>query len=173
MNKEIMIRTSKFPFIFWSFNKAYKCELDWQKLKYKNIEKNTEYNFKPFNKYLFLFLKYIPIILIFYFCFNKNDFAFEKNTIISYIFACVLTTSFIFLENFTRKITNIAILIFVIGIGFYLNNLFLIAYTLKYFLFISLILLFFLDTRFQSFSIISNNKIISHFLINKKILEKE
>ena len=38
MKKTLNIRTTKFPYFFWGFNKAYQCELDFKTRIYKNLE---------------------------------------------------------------------------------------------------------------------------------------
>ena len=82
---KIPIRTTKFPYIFWSFNKAYECELDFQRKLYFNLEAKTNYTFKAFNFYAFLLLKYLPFVFIFYLTFSIYDFYPSKNTISAYI----------------------------------------------------------------------------------------
>ncbi len=140
MNKKLVLRTAKFPYFFWSFNRAYTCELDFENHTYKNLDKKTHYVFRDFNPYVFLSLKYLPILLVFYFCFSMYDFSFNKNTIVAYALAFILTLSVNFLENLARKFTSAMILLLSFGIG--------------------------------PFSLIENNKVISHFLISKEILRE-
>lgn len=172
MNKKLVLRTAKFPYFFWSFNRAYTCELDFANHTYKNLDKKTHYVFRDFNPYVFLSLKYLPILLVFYFCFSMYDFSFNKNTIVAYALAFILTLSVNFLENLARKFTSAIILLLSFGIGFFMENYFLVAYVLKYFLLICVFLIFYLDLGFKPFSLIENNKVISHFLISKEILRE-
>lgn len=172
MNKGLILRTTKFPYFFWGFNKAYTCELDFTNHSYKNLEKGTQYSFKPFNFYTFLALKYLPILIAFYFCFSIYDFNFNKRAIVAYVLAFILALSINFLDNLSRKVTSIAILVLSLLIGIFINDYFLIAYVLKYLLLFSVILIFYLDLHLQPFSLLENNKIISHFLINKTSLKE-
>lgn len=172
MNKGLILRTTKFPYFFWGFNKAYTCELDFTNYSYKNLEKGTQYSFKLFNFYTFLALKYLPILIAFYFCFSIYDFNFNKRAIVAYVLAFILALSINFLDNLSRKVTSIAILVLSLLIGIFINDYFLIAYVLKYLLLFSVILIFYLDLHLQPFSLLENNKIISHFLINKTSLKE-
>lgn len=171
MRKKLTLRTAKFPYFFWGFNKAYICELDFTYHIYKNLDKQTQYAFKAFNPYLFLALKYLPILLIFYFCFSIYDFSLNQNTIIAYALAFILALSVNFLEHLARKFTSIIILMLSCGVGFFIENYFLIAYVLKYFLLICVFLIFYLDLRLKPFSLIEDKKIISHFLVSKELLK--
>ncbi|HEH5091018.1 TPA: hypothetical protein SG772_001626 [Campylobacter coli] len=66
-----------------------------------------------------------------------------------------------------------SILFFGIFASFYTNDYFIIAYALKYFILLSVLLFLYLDTKFEVFSIVKDNeKIISHFLIRKEIFKK-
>ena len=172
MHKELVLRTAKFPYFFWSFNRAYTCELDFTNYTYKNLEKQTHYVFKDFNSYAFLSLKYLPVLLVFYFCFSMYDFSFNQNTIVAYALAFILALSVNFLENLARKLTSTIILIFSFGIGFFMENYFLVAYVLKYFLLLCVFLIFYLDLGLKPFSLIENNKVISHFLLSKEMLRE-
>lgn len=173
------IRTSKFPLIFWSFNKANECELDFknsianfEKLNDKNEKIYTKYSFKKLNKFAFLALKYLPIFLILFFTFNRYDFSFSKVNLISYAVALILTSAVNLLENLTRQITSIAIILFSIILGFYMKDIFLVAYVLKYFLLFSICVMIFIDSRLSAFSLINEKgKILSNFLIPSEFLK--
>ena len=172
MIKNFSIRTSKFPYFFWSFNKAYECELDFYKKIYKNLERHTQYDFCLFNFATFLILKYMPIFCVFVFCFNVYDFKLNINSLMSYILAIMLLFGVNFLENLTRKITIYVVLFLSLIIGYLIQDFFIIAYALKYFLLAQVILLVYIDVKtVQVFSILQNGKTISHFLLDKKLLE--
>lgn len=168
---KLNIRTTKFPYFFWGFNKAYLCELDFKKNLYYNLEANTEYEFKSFNSYIFLFLKFFPLIIVFYLTFSVYDFYPHKNTITAYILALFLSLVINLLENLARKIGIIFLIAFALLLSFLIKDFFLVAYVLKYFILFSVFIIFYLDTKEQAFSIIKNNKVVSHFLISKTFLK--
>ncbi len=168
MEKLLNIRTTKFPYFFWSFNKSLKCKINFSDFIYKNLELNNQFAFKPFNFYLFLILKYAPIFIIFYFVFNQYDFYFNTRNIIAYMLSFILLLSINFLENLLRKVLIIFLFIIGILISFYINDFFLIPYTFKYFILFSIFLLIYIDFKYRIFSIYNEeNKIISHFMIMK------
>lgn len=100
------------------------------------------------------------------------DFSFNQNTIVAYALAFILVLSVNFLENLARKLTSTIILILSFGIGFFMENYFLVAYVLKYFLLLCVFLIFYLDLGLKPFSLIENNKVISHFLLSKEMLRE-
>ncbi|EFW5251558.1 hypothetical protein U0P67_000871 [Campylobacter upsaliensis] len=164
------IRTAKFPYVFWSFNKAYFCELDFKKQSYLNLElENAKtYNFKPFNTYAFLALKYLPLVLVLFFCFTRYDFYLNERNVIAYTLAFLVALSINFLENLLRQVVSVGILICALIIGFIINDIFLLPYVLKYFIFLSIFLLFALDLKQKCFAIYDeNHKLITHFLVPK------
>jgi|GEM_PF-1613785 hypothetical protein len=173
------IRTSKFPLIFWSFNKANECELNFKeniatfiKFSDENEKIYTKYSFKKLNKFAFLTLKYLPIFLILLFAFNRYDFSFSKVNLVAYAVALILASAVNLLENLTRQITIIVIILATIFLGFHLENFFLVAYALKYFLLFSICVMIFVDSRLSAFSIINENgKILSNFLISSEFLK--
>ena len=167
---KILTRTTKFPYFFWSFNRAYESEIDFTHHTYKNLEVKTEYGIKSFNFYLFLLLKYVPILLILFFCITIYDFHLTKKTIMAYALAIMLALSVNFLEHMTRKVVSSAILILSIVAGYFTNDWFLIAYTIKYFLLISIGIILYLDLRLRPYSLIDeNNKVVAHILLDKRI----
>lgn len=170
---KITTRTTKFPYFFWGFNRAYECELDFNKGLYRNLEVKTEYCFKPFNYYTFLLLKYSPILLLFYLTFSIYDFFPNKMTISAYILALFLGLVINFLDNLARKIGVVFLVFLTLFLSFMIENYFLIAYVFKYFIFLSVWIIFYLDLKFVPFSILENNKVICHFLIPKILLSKE
>ncbi|CAD7289539.1 hypothetical protein LMG7974_01616 [Campylobacter majalis] len=164
----MQIRTTKFPYFFWGFNRAYECDLDFEEHIYKNLEVKTEYRFKKINSLLYLIIKYLPIFFIFYFTFNKFDFSFSKTTILSHILAFILVSIVNLLDGLFRQIVSILAIFSSIFFGFYIDEIFLVAYVLKYFLFFSVFIMIFLDTRLQAYSILNDNgKVLSNFTIPK------
>ncbi|HEF8412114.1 TPA: hypothetical protein SGZ87_001651 [Campylobacter jejuni] len=173
MIKTLTIKTTKYPYIFWSFNTGKKCEVDFNNLTYKNLELDNHFKIKKMNFYCFLILKYLPILVIFGISFNIYDFYFSKRTIFAYVLAFLLIISVNFLDNLLRMIAIFSILFFGVFASFYTNDYFIIAYALKYFILLSVLLFLYLDTKFEVFSIVKDNeKIISHFLIRKEIFKK-
>lgn len=170
---KITTRTTKFPYFFWGFNRAYECELDFNKGIYRNLEVKTEYCFKPFNYYIFLFLKFSPIILIFYATFSIYDFFPNKMTISAYTLALFLGLVVNFLDNLARKIGIAFLVILTLFLSFMIKDYFLIAYVFKYFILLSVCIIFYLDLKLTPFSILKENRVVSHFLIPKILLSKE
>lgn len=166
------LRTTKFPYFFWSFNKAYKCQLDFLKGNYENLEKATHYKFKIFNRYAFLAIKYLPIIAILYLCFSIYDFIPTKPLIVAYILALFLTITINLLDNLSRKLGVLGIMLLAIVAGYVLGNYFLVAYVIKYFLLLSLLLMFYLDYGLVPYAIMKDEKIVAHFLIREDKNEK-
>lgn len=173
---KVNLRTTKFPYIFWSFNKAYLCEFNAQKRTYLNLELEgaKSYGIKVFNFYAFLALKYCPIMLILFLCFTKYDFYINQRNIIAYTLAFLMGASVNLLDNLLRQIVILTLLFATLIVGFMINDIFLLPYTLKYFIFISIIVLFSLDLRQMVFSIYDENgKVLAHFLIPKTNLERK
>lgn len=173
---KINLRTTKFPYIFWSFNKAYLCEFDIQRQSYLNLELESakKYKIKSFNLYAFLALKYCPILLIFFLCFTRYDFYANERNIIAYTLAFLIALSVNLLDNILRQIVSFTLLILALIIGFMIDDIFLLPYTLKYFIFLSIFLLFGLDLRQYCFAIYNEKgKVIAHFLVSKNFLKGE
>lgn len=168
--KDLSIRTTKFPYFFWSFNKSYNCRLDFVNGNYENLDKNTHYTFEEMNFFLFLALKYAPILLILCFTFNLGDLPTSKETIVSYMFAVSLVLLINLLDNFLRKIGIVMLLALCIFTSFIIENYYLTAYCLKYFVFLSVVLIFYLDLKTRAFNLIQNDKVVSNFLIHKENL---
>lgn len=166
------LRTTKFPYFFWSFNKAYKCKLDFVKGNYENLEKDTHYKFKIFNRYAFLAIKYLPIVVVLYMCFSIYDFIPTKPLIVAYILALFLTIAINLLDNLSRKLGALGIMVLAVGAGYLLGDYFLVAYVIKYFLFLSLLLMFYLDYGLVPYSIIKDDKVVAHFLMREDKNEK-
>ena len=108
---------------------------------------------------------------MFYLTFSIYDFYPHKNTITAYILALFLSLVINLLENLARKIGIIFLIAFALLLSFLIKDFFLVAYVLKYFILFSVFIIFYLDTKEQAFSIIKNNKVVSHFLISKTFLK--
>lgn len=162
---KFITRFSKFPYIFWSFGKAYECQLKDDLI----ICNNKTYEYKKFSKLYFLTLKYLPIALIFYFIITKYDFSFEIVKIITYLLSMLIFLSFFYLENLFRFISLAILFTFSLVIGFYLESYSLIAYVIKYAIILLSIFMFFVDIKFNCYELILNKKVVSHFLIKDKI----
>ena len=168
MKKTLNIRTTKFPYFFWGFNKAYECELDFEAKTYKNLEVNTSYSFEPLNVYVFLLLKYFPLLFIFYFTFSIWDFAFSKFTLSAYLLAFFLAYVVNCLENLARKAGVAVLIVITLGLSYLIKDYFLLAYVFKYFLLLSVFIIFFLDLKLQPFCLLSGRKVVSCFCLDKK-----
>ncbi|MBX7491218.1 hypothetical protein [Helicobacter turcicus] len=166
------IKTSKFPYFFWGFNKAYPCELDFIRQSYINTEANTKYAFKEMNFYVFLGLKYIPVLFAFYFSFSRYDFAFNKHTLSAYILALFLALMINTLENLARKIGVALLIAFSLLLSYLISDVFLIAYVFKYFLLFSVLILLYLDSKLMPFYLMDKGRIVSNFLIPKELLKQ-
>ena len=166
------IRTTKFPYVFWFFNTSYQCKIDLQNNIYQNLDRSTEYRIKKLNKYVFLFLKYFPIVFLMFFAFNIYDFIPNKQNMIAYGLAFLMVCSINFLEDLMRKSATGALIIIAIALGISTGETFLIcAYLIKYFILLSVILLFAIDCKYNCFCILKNEKTISNFLL-KNIKDK-
>ena len=172
---KLFIRTTKFPYLFWSFNRAFECEIDLKKESYKNLNMDTQYKIKPFNYYMFLLLKYLPLGFLLYFCFSIYDFNFNKLMITSYIFSILLLITINVFDNLTRTLLSVIILAVAGCIGiFTMNEPFIIAYVIKYFIFLSMIIFFILDLKIRPYSLLNeNHRVVSHIMIPKHLVSKE
>lgn len=171
---KVEIKTLKFPYMFWFFNRSYLCEVDFKAKTYSNIECDTKYTIRPLNSYAFLALKYLPLLFVFYFGFSADDFSFNKRIVISYVLAFCLLLNINFLENLARKIGIFAVLCVSIFAGFTLDSVFLIcALSLKYFILLSTFLLAFIDSKCACFELMKDNKVVSHFLVNKNLVREQ
>ena len=103
MEKTILIRPTKFPFIFWAFSKATKANLDTEKeiIKLEGTEK--EFKYELFGKWKFIFLKYSIFLLIFPLVFRINDFSLSLEKIIQYFFALFFSLSILLLRYNSRQ----------------------------------------------------------------------
>lgn len=169
---KLMLRTTKFPYVFWAFNRAYECELSFEKNTYTNLEMKTAYTFKAFNFYLFLILKYFPIFIIFYFTFSIWDFYFSKSTISAYILALFLSCIVNILEHTARKIGVGILIVLTLFLSYFIQDVFLIAYVFKYFILFSVGIILYLDLHLRVYCLLQNNKVVSHFLVPKALLKK-
>lgn len=165
----MQIRTTKFPYFFWGLNKSYKCDLDFSQGIYKNLDVGTQYKFKKLNSFSFLALKYSPILFVFYFTFNRFDFTMNNLTILAYLFALILASAINLFDNLVRQVLSISIILVAVIVGFFIDEIFLVAYVLKYFLLFSVLIMIFVDSRLQAYSILnSNGKVVSNFTILKE-----
>lgn len=172
MEQRLFLRTTKFPYFFWSFNQAYECELNCSNNTYKNIERSTSYYMRPFNPYVFLILKYFPVLFVFYFSFSIYDLPLSKKVVVAYSLAFLLVLGINTLDNLMRMMASLMILLSTLILGFYIEDYFLVAYVLKYFLLLSLLLLFCLDCRLSPYSLLNENKkVVSHVLVPKRAIQ--
>lgn len=173
MENILNVKTTKFPYFFWSFNQSFKCDINFDKLTYKNLEVNFKlYKIKSFNFYLFLTLKYFPIFVVFFIVFNIYDFYLNQRNILAYTLAFCLVLGVNFFENLTRQIMFFLTFCVSCAMAYLIDDFSLPAYTLKYFIFLSVLILLYFDFKFKIFEIVDeNNKAIAHFLISKKYLE--
>lgn len=169
---KVVLRTTKFPFFFWGFNRGYECELDFKNMHYENLESKTNYAFEKFNFYGFLALKYLPILFIFYCTFSRFDFYPSRMNIAAYVLALFLAVIVNLLEQIARKIGVVLLVIFTAILSYFIGEIFLLAYTFKYFLLFSVCIIFYIDLRFMPFSLLKGEKVVANFLLDKELARK-
>jgi hypothetical protein len=158
------MKVTKIPFLFFLTQ-----NINAIKENNKLIIKDKEYTLKSFNKYLFLLIKYVPIIFFFLLIFNEYDFSLSNTKIIQYIGAIT-----IFILSLYNKIGMIisSIIVIVFAVLGLINILptsnFDVAYIVKYFVFLLTIYSFYIDTKKQIFTIFENGKMKSHLIYSRK-----
>ena len=174
---QMQIRYTKFPYVFWTSTKPFESEIDFKNntLKIEGDNYDNYCEFKRMNSCLFLAIKYLPLLLFIMVTFNKYDLSTDINKMISYCLALALIVPMI-LDDFAKKITLAVIGVIAVNASFWLNGFSLIAYALKYFIFVLCVFVFIVDLQFEPFAVLKNNKVVAHFLIKKdktKLLQQE
>lgn len=169
MEKTILIRPTKFPFIFWAFSKATKANLDTEKeiIKLEGTEK--EFKYELFGKWKFIFLKYSIFLLIFPLVFRINDFSLSLEKIIQYFFALFFSLSILLLRYNSRQFALFFIFVLSALVSFWTGDLWLTAYAIKYCIFLMLFIVFVVDTEYYAYSAKFNGKVVFNFLSLKKV----
>ncbi len=106
--------------------------------------------------------------------FSVWDFAFNKFTLSAYVLALFLVCAVNFLENLARKVGIGILIIIALALSFLLKDYFLLAYVFKYFLLLSVCIIFYLDLRLTPFCLLKGNRVVSSFCLDKEsCLENE
>lgn len=144
-----------YPFIFWFMRNV--------DIKLLNntacIINDKQYNYEPFNKYLFLFLKYTFPALVICFIYTKADFMLETKRLIELSLGFYLATT-LALERIL--LFRIGLLIAICVCIFFLDPIisaFIAKYCLTLFIFYS----FMQDLRIKVFTLRDENILVAHF----------
>ena len=170
----MMLRYTKFPYVFWSSTKPLESKIDFTKktICIKDDKgKLNDFTFRKMNFALFLIIKYSPLLLFIGLTFNRYDFSFEANKILSYAFSLMLLIPML-LENLARKILFYSFFIGILFGSFFLGDLSLAAFSLKYFIFLFCIFVFAVDLQYRPFEILKDERVIAHFLVKNNELNE-
>lgn len=170
---ELKLRFTKFKYVFWSFGKNVLCNLDFKENKLAT-EGGNHYNFREMNPIYFFICKYLIIGLFIYVLFNRYDLVINQSRILSYVFGLILTLFVFTSEDIKRQILISLTFVFAVIVSFYLGDITLIGFAIKYFVLFSIIVMLGLDFTYKPYELLDNeDKVVSHFLIQKKILKKD
>lgn len=170
---KLKLRFTKFKYIFWSFGKNVLCDIDFNGNKL-TTEGGNVYHFRNMNPFYFFVCKYLIIGLFIFILFNRYDLSLSQSKILSYAFGLILTLFVFTSEDIKRQILITLTFVFATIVSFYLGDITLIGFAIKYFVLFSILIMFGLDFTYKPYELLDNeNKVITHFLIQKKILKKD
>lgn len=170
---QLKLRFAKFKYIFWSFGKNVLCNLDFKENKL-TTEGGNVYNFREMNPIYFFICKYLIIGLFIFILFNRYDLSMSQNKILSYAFGLILTLFVFTSEDIKRQILIGSTFVFAVIVSFYLGDITLIGFAIKYFVLFSIVVMFGLDFTYKPYELLDDEKkVITHFLIQKNILKKK
>ncbi|WP_235604559.1 hypothetical protein, partial [Campylobacter fetus] len=151
---------TKYPYLFWFLHRE-NVELN---LNVKTVRKSDRiYQIKKINTKLFLFAKYLPIVLFFMYSFNIHDFDITKtNKAMELIIALLLSLVSFFSNTTIKIITSIA---FFATAYYYFSS---VPYIIKYFIAYLAIYSFINDTHKTVYSVLKNNTVAAHFYVVKE-----
>ncbi|TEY00710.1 hypothetical protein [Campylobacter sp. US33a] len=175
------IRFMKFPFFFWANRKSVDCDINFKDMQISFVGSDgliKSYKIQRIKKWQFICLKYFPFFILVAIFFNKYDFGLYTSKILSYIFALIFMLPITLIDNEKiRSMFMVTVILICSAVSIYMNNLNIVSYAIKYFIFIFGFFMLFLDLKNQAFWLIENKKIVSSFVIgnlsNEKILNKE
>ncbi|WP_297731744.1 hypothetical protein [Helicobacter sp. UBA3407] len=73
-----------------------------------------------------------------------------------------------FLENLARKVGIVILVVTALGLSFLIKDYFLLAYVFKYFLLLSVCIIFYLDLRLKPFCLLKGSGVVSGFCLDKE-----
>ena len=161
--KQHRTRFSKFPYIFWAFGKEKNFDVKNGKLKIENNENTFE--FQRLSKGKFYAMKYIIPLMVFAVIFRSYDFYFSDIfRLLSHIFSILLS------KGIARSILLIVGMALVVGICFLILDMPpMISFVVKYVSFYYVFLMMFVDKDYNAYSLIDEGRVVSNFVIHKKI----
>ncbi|RDU61860.1 hypothetical protein [Helicobacter sp. MIT 14-3879] len=151
-----MIKIAQYPFVFWFMRNI---EINFLDDSICTIN-SKQYNYKAFNKYIFLALKYILPTLIIYFIYTKADFSFEIKRLIELFLGLYLAVTLILKRILLFRI---GLLVTICVCILFLEPA-ISAFVAKYFLTIFIFYSFKQDCCVKVFSLSNNNLLITHFI---------
>lgn len=156
-----------FPYVFWLKKTKEEAEL----IDSKSIKvDNTVYTLKPFAKYKYILLKYIPVIILFITVLNRNDFEFSLTKMIEIISGLTFSIMLTYVNR--KKIIALLAVIFWILIAIAMKDGMIVSFSLKYFILCYVLLQIYID--FKSPKTIyeirdENNTLLSHLTNYERI----
>ena len=169
MRKTVIIRPTKFPFVFWAFNGAMNAKIDTQEKTLILEGVNTEFKYEMFGKWKFIFLKYFLVALIIPIVIRVNDFSLSPEKLIQYGFALAFTLSILLLKYNMRQFVLMILFALSVIVSFWTIDLWLTAYAIKYCIFFLLITILVIDLDYYAYSAKINERVAFNFLSLKKI----
>lgn len=164
---------TKYPYLFWGM-KQERAYVDLEKCTLKSIkelkegEERTIYKFRKFDKWKFLIVKYMPILVFFFIIFNRYDFLITGNKLLEYL----VSLGFTLVIFYTRRLyTYTAFALIVLTGFFWIESVpFLVKYTLTFVCIFS----FIFDLDRTVYSILNSNyKTVANFYIIEKGINNE
>lgn len=164
-------RFTKFAYVFWSFTglKEFTVDRTHSKLVFKESEKS--YRYERMNRLSFYFFKFLPALFVFAIIFSRYDFYLaDKERLLSHIVAIMATSFFILSNGIIRIIFLSLAACFSVGIAFYIGNLFLPAFVIKYICLYYVIIIVLTDHKYIPYKLIDERgKVVSNFLFPKDL----
>lgn len=164
------MRVTRFPYFFYLLQETKNLVLANNRV----VINEKEYQLKNKNKFLFLFLRFLPIVIFFLITFNKYDFSLSNEKIVQYISAIAIFLIIIIFKRIGFIISLIALVgigIFTISNYFELENM-AMPFIFKYLILIFAIYDFYRNMNCKLYELLENNKLKAH-LITKEMKEWE
>ena len=152
--------STKLPYVFWFLNfSENKINIDEERRIFTNSQ-GKEYAIKPFNKIAFFAIKYLPVIAILSFVFNKFDFLFSDfQKVIEHVVGLFLAAVTLLSK---RIFAYGAFFIFLVSSLLYIESApFIIKYYLLYLILISLSI----DAKKRIYSVLEGKRTLAHLIL--------
>ena len=160
------MRVTRFPYFFYLLQETKNLVVANNRV----VINEKEYQLKNKNKFLFLFLRFLPIVIFFLITFNKYDFSLSNEKIVQYISAIAIFLIIIIFKRIGFIISLIALVgigIFTISNYFELENM-AMPFIFKYLIFIFMIYDLYRNMNCKLYELLENNKLKAHIITKEK-----